>query len=114
MQIRSPSHQVEQATFASNAATTAKTPHVFNGKVWLPLNDADANADNVFVTRAQVSDAPKAAAEAWTPGADIYWNATNGNFTTTSTGATKCGKALEAADAADTTTPIFLFDTFAA
>lgn len=114
LQLRSPSNQVKVARFAATGATVAKTPFVQNSRVFIPMNDADAATDGEHVYVSVVSDAPKAAAEAWAVGAPIYWNNTNGNFTTTSTGAVLCGHAIATAEAADTVTPLFQFNSFAA
>ena len=46
---------------------------------------------------------------AWAFGTAIYWNAANGNFTTTAASAVACGYSLGAALAADTVSPLFLF-----
>lgn len=113
LQLRSPSDQIRQATFAATNATVAKVPTVHNSRAFIPLNSADAATSNEHVYRSEVSGAPKATGEAWTVGATIYWNAANGNFTTTAASATKCGFALAPALAADTVTPLFLFDSFA-
>jgi predicted RecA/RadA family phage recombinase len=114
LQLRSSSNQVRGHRFASTGATTAKVPHLFNSKVWIPMNTELANASNEFVFESLVSGAAKATGEAWTPGGNIYWDNTNSRFTTTASGNTLCGKAVEAAAAGDTVTPLFLFNTFAA
>lgn len=46
---------------------------------------------------------PKAASQAWTEGALVYWNNTAKNLTTTATGNTLVGCAAAAAGNADTT-----------
>ena len=45
----------------------------------------------------------KATGQTWTVGAQLYWDNTNKNFTTTSSGNTAAGKALAAAASGDTT-----------
>lgn len=109
LQLRSPQHQIRAAKFAHSAATVGKTPVVIGGKAVIPMDDADANIVNSFVFDSEVSGAPKATGEAWAFGTAIYWNATNGNFTTTAASAVACGYSLGAALAADTVTPLFLF-----
>jgi len=113
LQLRSDSGQVFQTRFAATLATVAKVPFLENTKVFIPLNSELAGASGEHVFQSEVSDAPKAAGEAWLVGADLYWDNTNKRFTTTATGNTKCGKALQPAAAADTVSPIFLFNTFA-
>lgn len=46
---------------------------------------------------------PKATGEAWTEGALLYWDNTNGEFTTTATANARAGVAAAAAASADTT-----------
>ena len=114
MQLRSDSGQIFQTRMTSTGATTAKVPHVFNGKVWFPLNTALANDKNEFVFQSEASGAAKATGEAWTPGGSLYWNDTTKVFTTTAGGNTLCGKAIQPALSGDTVSPIILFNTFAA
>lgn len=112
LQLRSPSNQINQASFAATGATTAKTPFLQNGNVFIPINSADAGVASNHVYQSEVSDAPKTTAEAWAVGAAIYWNDTTKKFTTTSSGNTACGFALATALAADTVSPLFLFKSF--
>lgn len=113
LQLRSPSDQIKQTAFAATAATVAKTPFLENSKAWIAVNDADAAAESNHVYDAEVSGAAKATGEAWTVGQAIYWDNTAKKFTTTASGNTKCGYALEPALSAATTTPLFKFNTFA-
>lgn len=113
LQIRSDSGQVFQARFASTGTTTAKAPHVFNGRVWIPLNTELANASNEFVYRAEISGVAKASGAAWVPGDALYWDDTAKALTKTATNNTLCGHAIEAAGAADTVAPLVHFNTFA-
>lgn len=52
---------------------------------------------SVAVKTTGVFELPKVSAQAWTVGAPIYWDATAGNATTTSTDNTAIGFATEAA-----------------
>lgn len=114
LQIRSPEPQIHTCQFAAAGATTSKTPVIVNSRVFIPLNSKGAGLQNSFVYRAEISGAPKASGEAFNTGAAVYWNATNGNFTTTSAGATLCGHVLEPSLAADTTiTGLVAFNSFA-
>lgn len=114
LQIRSPSHQIFATRFAPSGATTAKVPHLFNTRVWIPLNSKGAGVANELAYACEVSGGVKLAGEAWTPGQNIYWDNGNSRFTTTVGSNTLCGKALEAALSADTVTPLFAFNSFAA
>jgi predicted RecA/RadA family phage recombinase len=112
LQLRSDSGQVFQTRFAATGATVAKVPFLEGGKVFIPLNSADAGASNEHVFQSEVSDAAKAPAEAWAVGQSLYWDNANKRFTTTSAGNTLCGTAIQPAQAAATTSPIFLFKSF--
>jgi hypothetical protein len=107
LELRSPSNQIRQVAFAATAATTAKVPFIQNSRAFIPVNDADAAAVSNHVYRSEVSGADKATGEAWAVGQAVYFNATTSKFTTTTTGATLCGYALEPALAADTVSPLF-------
>lgn len=87
---------------AHTAATTAKTFLLINSVPCMPMNDADANADNVFVYCASKIRVPKATGQAWVPLAKIYWDDTAKNFTTTSTANTFAGYVIEDAASGDT------------
>lgn len=112
LQIRSAAEQIKSIQFADATATTKKVPVVENSLVFIPLNTAGAAEENVYVYEAEISGAPKATGEAWAIGQALYWHVANGNFTTTSTGATACGFALEARLTGDTTGGLQLFKTF--
>lgn len=114
LQLRSPENQIHTCQFAAAGATTSKVPVIVNTRVFIPLNTRGVGAQNAFCYRAEISGAPKAAAEAFSPGNAIYWNATTSVFTTTSAGATLCGHVLEPSLAADTTiTGLVAFNSFA-
>lgn len=90
------------STFAHSGATVEGTFYLINGVVLLALNDADANADNVFVHDADKVRVPKNAGEAWSVGDKLYWDDTNKEFTVTATANTLAGYAAEEAASADT------------
>ena len=113
LQNRTPTGQEKTVQFAHTAATVAKVPVVANGKVFIPLNTADANVQNAFYFSAQVSDAPKAAGAAWSVGDALYWDDVAKAFTKTSAGNVLCGYALAAAASADTVSGLVEFNTFA-
>jgi predicted RecA/RadA family phage recombinase len=112
LQLRSDSGQVFQTRFAATGAVTAKVPFLEGGKVFIPLNTEAAGASGEHVYQSEVSDAAKATGEAWTVGAALYWDDSNKRFTTTATGNTACGTAIQPATAAATVSPIFLFKSF--
>lgn len=87
---------------AHSAATTAKTTLLINSIPVIPLNTADADANNVFVYQATKVRVPKATGQAWTPLTKIYWDDTAKKFTTTSTSNTLAGVVAEDAASADT------------
>ena len=91
----------KSSCFAHTAATVAKLFYVINGMVWLALNTAGANEDNVFVYGADMLRVPKATGQAWAPGTKVYYDAGASNFTTTASGNTLAGIVNEPADAAD-------------
>lgn len=57
---------------------------------------AAANAATVVLVTRGIFDLPKAASQAWTVGAAIYWDDTNKVCTTTASGNTLIGKAVVA------------------
>jgi predicted RecA/RadA family phage recombinase len=114
LEVASPSELVKDFGYAHSAALSSKVPAVINSRVFIPLNTSLADERNALVYETEVLNAPKTAAEAWVAGAPIYWDATAEEFTTTATANTLCGFALEAAEAADTVAPLFLFNSFAA
>ncbi|MDY6981159.1 MAG: DUF2190 family protein [Pseudomonadota bacterium] len=93
---------------AHSGATTAKTPLLINSILVIPLNDADADEDNVFVYECPRVKVDKAGSQAWTPLTKIYWDDTAKNFTTTSTDNTLAGVVAEDAASADTEGEIHL------
>lgn len=113
LQNRTPTGQEKTLQFAHTAATTAKVPVLVNGRVFIPINTADANVLNAFYFSAQVSEAPKAAGAAWSVGDALYWDDTAKNFTKTASGNTLCAYALAAALTADTVSGLVEFNSFA-
>lgn len=90
------------------AAVSSGDP-VLVGKIFgIAVADA-ANGAPVQVKRTGVfSGVPKATGSAWAVGALLYWNATNGNFTTAATGATLVGVAALAATSGATSGTVLL------
>jgi len=79
-------------------ATVASGDVVIAGAlVGIAAHDA-ASGDEVTIKLGGVYELPKVAAEAWTLGAAIYWDATAKKCTTTSTDNTLIGKAAAAAE----------------
>lgn len=112
-EIVSPSLRNASTQFAHTAATVRRQPFVNNAKAWLPADTNLADVAGAHYFTAEITGAPKATGEAWVNGSLLYWHPTNLNFTTTSTGATKAGYALEAATSGATTGGLVLFNTFA-
>lgn len=112
LQNRSVTQQERVSQFAHTAATTALTPIVINGHVWIPLNTGGANALNAFLRFAEISDYAQAAV-AFAAGDKIYWDNTNGVFTNVAAGNTLCGYAAEPSASASGA-GIVEFNTFAA
>lgn len=92
------------AVIAHTAATEAKTPLLVNSRVVIPLNDADADTDNVFVYQAEKVQVPKATGEAWAPLSLIYWDDTAKNFTTAAAAGANTLAGIVAEDAASADT----------
>lgn len=113
LQIVSPSERVKTVGLAHTAATTAKTPAVINAHAFIPLNTADADARNAFVYDAEIDAAPAETGVAWAVGDKIYWDATNGVFTKTTTSNTLAGYVLEAKLAAAAVSGLIAFNSFA-
>ena len=103
LQLVSPSALIKTCRFSAAGATGSKTPIIVNTKVFIPLNTKDAGVANEFCYEAELTGAPKESGVAFNPGNAIYWNPTNGNFTTTASGATLCGNVIEPSLSADTT-----------
>lgn len=100
-QVLSKAYEACKTSIAS--ATTAGTMYLVNSIPMLALNDALANADNVFVHDAAKVEYTKETGQAWTPGDKVYWDDTNKRLTKTATANTLCGYAAEEAASADTT-----------
>lgn len=113
VELRSPTHQLHSDHFAHTAATTALTPAVVNGKVFIPANTAAANELNEFFYQAEV-EGPALGGEAWNVGDKLYWDAANSRFTKTAGALPLCGYATRPKPAAATASPRFYFNSFAA
>jgi hypothetical protein len=113
LQIRSPEAQIHTLQHAHSGAVASKTPVVIGSRVLIPLHAADALATAAYVYRAEISGGPKASG-AIALNAPVYWDASAGNFTATSSGNTLCGHAIQAMGAGDTTTGLIAFNAYAA
>jgi predicted RecA/RadA family phage recombinase len=112
MHITTSSELVRKLPYThSSEIATALSFVIINSLAWLALNKSAANVGNVLVYGGDLAAAPKATGEAWTLGAKLYWDASAGKFTTTSTSNTLCGRAGAAAASADTTGSV-IFNTF--
>jgi len=99
--------QLRTLKLAHTAAVAAGEVVVSNGQVLVAVNDAAANATNIYIFRGPV-EVPKEAALAVNPGDVCYWVAANGNANKTSAGNTKLGICTAAAASAATTVLIEL------
>ncbi len=93
---------------AHNAAVSAYDVIVSGGHALVAVNDADADAENTYVYRGRVSF-PKGSG-AIAAGAVVYWDASPGVITTTSTDNTRAGICIEAALTADTEALVMLHE----
>lgn len=105
---------VKSVGLSHTVATVAHEPIVINARVYIPQNTRDANALNAFVYQSLVSNAPKATGAAWLFGDALYWDATNKNFTKTTSGNTLCGFAVAPRASGDATSGLIEFNSFAA
>lgn len=81
--------------YTPGSAVTAGTCILLGTIIGFPERDIAANELGALRISGVISHA-KAASQAWTPGAVVYWDDTNKVFTTTSSGNTLCGIAAEA------------------
>lgn len=112
LNIASPSELVKSVGFAHSAATTARTPVVIGGQIFIPVNTAGANEHNAFVYEAEIDNAPAETGVAWTPGDALYWDGTK--LTKTSTSNTLCGHALQPKASAAAVSGLVAYNAFAA
>lgn len=96
VKIREEMDECRTLKYTHSSATVKDTIYLLGGRPILAINSAAANAANAFVYEGMIEYA-KTSAEAWTVGVTVYWDNTNGVFTTTATANTKAGIALEAA-----------------
>jgi predicted RecA/RadA family phage recombinase len=80
---------------APTGGVTAGTPILIGTKVMIPRTTAAEAADADFHVGG-VHKVTKAGSQAWTIGAAVYWDDTAKDFTTTSSGNTAAGIAVEA------------------
>lgn len=113
LNIASPSELVKNAGFAHTAATTARLPIVIGGQAFIPLNTKGANEHNAFVYESEVDNAPAETGVAWTPGDALYWDATAGVLTKTSTSNTIFGHALQPKLSAAAVSGLVAYNAFA-
>jgi predicted RecA/RadA family phage recombinase len=106
LRIASPSEQTKTRQFAqASAVVTAgvMVPVVISSKIYIPLDESLAAADNAYLMEGLIKDAPKATGAAWTMGQKLYWDDTAKKFTGTSSANTLCGYAAAPAASGDTT-----------
>lgn len=82
-------------TLAAPYDRTSGTGALIGSLFGVAMNDVDSGDDGVFVTEG-VFDLAKAASQAWTVGAKVYWDNTAKACTTTASGNTLIGVAVAA------------------
>lgn len=82
-------------TVAAPATVTSGAGALVGKLFGVAVSDAASGAQVVLATRG-VFTLPKVGSQAWTVGADIYWDNTNKYCTTTATSNTLIGKAMVA------------------
>lgn len=97
----------EHITLPAAAAVTSGTPVLVGALFGVAENSAAVGAP-LTIARRGVFRLNKTAAQAWTAGQRVYWDATNSLVTTTASGNTLIGVAAEAALAAATVAPVLL------
>lgn len=91
--------------------TAAADQGMLIGRIFGITKAACTNAGTVVLQRKGLFRAlPKATGEAWTLGAQLYWDNTNFRFTTTASGNTAVGAAAGAAAASGDATGTVLLD----
>ena len=86
----------EHITLEAAAAVTGGEGVLVGAIFGVAQGDADLGQPVVLVRRG-VFELPKTSAQAWTAGAKVYWDATNKVVTTTASGNTLIGAAVEVA-----------------
>lgn len=86
----------ENLTIPAPADTKGGDGVLFGAIFGVAQGDTKAN-DPLVLVRRGVFTLPKTAAQAWTAGAKVYWNDTDKVVTTTATGNTLVGAAVDAA-----------------
>lgn len=84
------------------AAVVAHDPVILpSGLVAIATNSAEAGAENVYNYEVECLVVDKVAAQSWTGGEKVYWNAAAENFTTAASGNVLCGYVIQPAASAD-------------
>lgn len=99
-----PPHACDVIQVTPAAAVTSGTWFLYGTLPAVYLDDIAANAKGSCAIAGQYSVTKEGATgQAWAVGDRVYWDDTNDQFTTTSTGNTLAGVAIEAATATATT-----------
>ncbi|MFG6081605.1 DUF2190 family protein [Paracoccus litorisediminis] len=89
-------------------AALASGEAVLVGAIFGVAQVAAASGASVTLSRTGVFTLPKTTGQAWTVGAKVYWDAANKLVTTTASGNTLIGAAVDAKLAADATGSVLL------
>lgn len=100
----------DHLTIPAPAATVSGAPVLAGALFGVAEHDAATGAD-LTIARKGVFTLAKTAAQAWTVGAKLYWDATAGSVTTTVGTNVLIGAAAAAAIAADTSGQVMLDGT---
>ncbi|NOZ68008.1 MAG: DUF2190 family protein [Deferribacteres bacterium] len=98
---------VRTLAYTHDSAVAKGDVIVVNGQVLIAVNDADANAENVYAYQGK-AEFPKEANLAVSPGEICYWDESAGVMTKTQGGNTRAGTCIEASAASDTTLLVLL------
>lgn len=111
--IRDGLSKIRTIIYNHSSVTTADIIYLLAGIPMLAQNSELANVDNVF-TIAGLIEYAKKTTQVWTGGQKLYWDDTNSEFTTVTTGNTLAGVADRPAASADTTGFIILMPALSA
>ncbi|MBI5189945.1 MAG: DUF2190 family protein [Nitrospirae bacterium] len=103
---KSTSESYRTRRMTHTAAVESHEIVVVNGQVVVAFKGADADAEGIYITDAEIMQFPKKAALAVDPGDKVYWDADPGEITKTALDGVLCGLCHSAAAADDTTVDV--------
>lgn len=96
---------------APSGGVVAGTCYLIGALLVFAKTTADEGEEFEGATTGVFEDVPKTTGQSWAEGTKVYWDNTNGLFTTTATGNTLVGVILSAQASADTTGTVMLNGT---